>query len=155
MFDHERQDRELDDELRAYVELVANEKVKRGMSADEARRAALIETGGVEQVKEEVRDIRPGSLLHALLQDMRYAVRTLRKAPVFALAAIITLAIGIGASTAIFSMANGVLLHRLPFGSGDRLVHLVAPSAAGRGKFQTARDAQSLLIQAIFRPSRK
>ena len=120
---------ELDDELRAYVESVTAEKIKQGMTPDAARRAALLETGGVEQVKEEVRDIRPGVFLQTLLQDMRYAARTLRKAPVFSLAAVVTLAIGIGASTAIFSMVNGVLLHRLPIGSGDRLVHLVAPSA--------------------------
>ena len=129
MFNRDRQERDLDDELRAYIELAVAEKIKQGMSPSDARRTALIEAGGVEQVKEEVRDVQPGVLLQALAQDARYAARSLWKAPVFTLAAVVTLAIGIGASTAIFSMVNGVLLHRLPIGSGDRLVHLTAPSA--------------------------
>ncbi|MFI5232451.1 MAG: ADOP family duplicated permease [Gemmatimonadales bacterium] len=128
MFDHRREDRELDDELRAYVDLLTAEKISAGLSPAAARRAALLETGGVEQVKEEVRDVRPGILVEAIAQDARYALRTLRKAPGYTAAAVVTLAMGIGAATAIFSMVNGVLLHRLPIGSGDRLVHLSQPS---------------------------
>src|SRR5690348_6316977 len=139
MFDRERQDRELSDELDAYVDLVTAEKIKAGMSPDAARRAALLETGGVEQVKEEVRDVRPGVLIQSAWQDARYAVRTLIRAPLFALASVVTLAVGIGASTAIFSMVNGVLVRRLPIGSGNRLVHLEAPSA------QSPNDGYSVL----------
>ncbi len=128
MFDRKREDEDLNDELRAYVELLTADKIKAGMSPEAARRAALMETGGVEQVKEEVRDVRPGVLLEVIFQDTRYAFRTLRKAPGFTIAAVVTLAVGIGAATAIFSMVNGVLLHRLPIGSGDRLVHLTQPS---------------------------
>jgi putative ABC transport system permease protein len=73
------------------------------------------------------------------VQDLRYAVRTLRKAPVFTAAAVLTLAIGVGASTAIFTVVNGVLLHRLPIGSGDRLVHLLAPSS------QSTNDGYSVM----------
>jgi len=83
MFGREQQDRDLDDELRAFVELLTADKIKAGMTPDAARRAALIETGGVEQVKEEVRDVRPGVLIEAILQDVRHAARTLRKAPAF------------------------------------------------------------------------
>ena len=129
MFGHEREDRDLDDELRAFVNLLTGEKVQAGMSPHEARRAALLETGGVEQVKEEVRDVRVGVLLEAVAQDARYALRTLRRAPGFTLAAIVTLAIGIGAATAIYSMVDGVLLRRLPMGGDDRFVHLTQPSA--------------------------
>jgi putative ABC transport system permease protein len=128
MFGHQREDRELDDELRAYVDLLTAEKISAGMSPPAARRAALLETGGVEQVKEAVRDIRPGVFIENLVQDARHAVRTVLKAPAFALTAVITLAVGIGAATAIFTMANAVLFRRLPMGNGDRLVHFRQPS---------------------------
>ncbi len=128
MFGHERDDRELDDELRAFVELLTAEKIKAGMSPREARRAALLETGGVEQVKEEVRDIRPGVFIEGVAQDVRHAVRSVLNAPAFALTAVITLAVGIGAATAIFTMANGVLFRRLPMGNGDQLIHFRQPS---------------------------
>jgi predicted permease len=87
---------------------------------------------------------RSGFSVGAFLQDSRYAIRTLRKAPVFTLAATLTLAIGVGASTAIFSMVNGVLLHRLPIGSGDRLVHLTTPSAQGENEGYSTTEVSDL-----------
>lgn len=144
MFDHSREDRELDDELKAYVELLTAEKIRAGMSPDAARRAALLETGGVEQVKEEVRDTRPGILLETIAQDARHALRTLRKAPGFTLAAVLTLAAGIGAATAIFSMVNGVLLHRLPMANGARLVHLRQPSLRATDEGLSALEVADL-----------
>src|SRR5580704_2712197 len=82
--------------------------------------------------------------METILQDIRYAARSLRKAPLFSLAAVITIAIGVGASTAIFSMVNGVLLHRLPIGSGDRLVHLIAPSAQSENEGYSMMEVADL-----------
>src|SRR5579862_634451 len=131
MYDRTQADRDLDDELKAYVELLVAEKIKRGMKPEAARRAALLETGGVSQVKDQVRDVRPGVWIETMLQDIRYAFRTLRKAPTFSFAAGLTLALGVAASAAIFSMVDGVLNRRLPIGSGNRLVHLSQPSVRG------------------------
>src|SRR2546423_3043570 len=144
MFNREGEDRDLDDELRTYVELLTAEKVKQGMSPEDARRAALIETGGVEQVKENVRDVRAGVLLEQIAQALRYAGRTLRKAPAFTFAAVVTLAVGIAASTAIFSMVNGVLLRRLPIASGNRLVHLTQPSTQAEDEGFSVTEVKDL-----------
>ena len=102
--------RELDEELRAAVEVLVAEHVRAGMSPPEARRAALIELGGIESVKVQVRDVRTGAFLDTLMQDLRYGARTLAHDPVFTLTAVLSVAIGIGATTTIFTLANGLLL---------------------------------------------
>src|SRR5213592_2141299 len=124
MFRKRKFEQELDDELRAYVELQAAEKIRRGMSPEDALREARSELGGMDQVKENVRDVRPGAFMDTLVQDIRYAFRMLQRNRAFAFVAILTLALGIGANTAIFTVVDGVVLKPLPYPDPDRLLTL-------------------------------
>jgi putative ABC transport system permease protein len=124
LFRKRKFEQELDDELRSYVELQAAEKVRRGMSPEDALREARRELGGMDQVKENVRDVRPGVFMDTLVQDIRYAFRMLQRNRAFASVAILTLALGIGANTTIFTVVDGVVLKPLPYPDPDRLLTL-------------------------------
>jgi putative ABC transport system permease protein len=124
LFQRERLEKDLDEEVRSYVDLLTDEKRTAGLPKEAAIRAALIEAGGVEQVKEHVREQRSGTAVEHILQDVRYGARMAVRNPMFAGVVILTLGIGIGATTAVFSVVDAVLLNPLPFPQADRIVTL-------------------------------
>ena len=149
LFGSSQKDREIDDEIAFHLARETEKNVQRGMTPEDARREALVAFGGVAQTKEASREAQRAVLLETILQDVRYGWRTLRKSSGFAIAAVLTLALGIGANTAIFSVVHGVLLQSLPYGGGDRLVRLRvdAPGAGiqdGRFAPLELRDIRAL-----------
>ena len=116
-----RRDNDLDKELRFHIASRIDDLVAAGLTPEEARRRTRLEFGGVTQIKEAVRDQRAWSHVEGLLQDVRLAFRTLRATPVVTLVAVLSLALGIGANTAVFSIVDGLVLRALPVSAPDRL----------------------------------
>src|SRR5467141_5331754 len=133
-------DAQLDTELRFHIDKLTSDNIAAGMAPEEARRHAILEFGGREQVKEELRDVHRVSIIESSLANLKSAFRFIRKSPTFSMTVILTLALGIGANSAVFSALDALLLRPLPFPQADQLMrvdqynpktssplHLVAP----------------------------
>jgi putative ABC transport system permease protein len=132
LFGNSQDDRDFDEELASHLAMMTEENIRRGLSPEAARRAALIRLGSPSSLREQHRDVRGLPLVETIVQDLRFAIRLMAKDPWFSAAAIVVLALGIGANTVGFSVVNGAFLRGLPFKEADRLLVISWHHRSGR-----------------------
>src|SRR5437879_1856459 len=135
LFGKKKREKGLGEEVRSHLQMAARERVERGVDEGEAARAARREFGNVGLVKEVTRDVWGGRWLRDAADDARYGLRMLLKNPGFAIVAVLSLALGIGATTTMFSVVYGVLVNPYPYANSDRMVHLVVHDATGNRRY--------------------
>src|SRR5208283_1929365 len=159
LFSSTHLDVDLDQEVHSHIELLTEENIRAGMPPEEARRAAQIELGGIEQVKELIREERIGNWLHSVISDCRHAVRQIRNNPGVTTTVMLTLALGIGVNTAMFSLLNGWLLRPLPVPLAEQITVLASEQKQGSNgnfsypdflDFQRETDSFSSLFGYAF-----
>lgn len=148
-FRKDQRDREFEQELASHVDMATHDHVREGLTEGEARRRALARLGGIEPVKQLHRETRGVPMLDGILQDLRYSVRTLKRSPAFTVAAVATLAVGIGATTAIFSTVNATLLRPLPYPAPDLLVDVHTRFADGRVTTGLVANAEIVALKRL------
>lgn len=144
LFRRQELDERIDEELRFHIEMQTEEYLRRGMSAQEARRRALIDSGGVEQVKEMHRDVRGLPFVESLFQDVRFAVRSFSRDRGFTATVLVALVLGVGVGTAMFAVVNGVLIQPLPYEDPDRLVAMWREEKGADGKVDPRRVGRNI-----------
>ena len=144
IFERRQLDTELDEELREHMERETEDNLRAGMSAEQARSAARRTVGALSQIKDECRDARAAGFIQIFARDLQYSLRILWRSPLVTLIALITLSLGIGATSAIFSVVNGVLLKPLPYPHASTFPKpapphfFISPIAIGRTRFRTS-----------------
>ena len=147
LFRWSQADRELDNELRDHLERKTEEYVAKGMALEEAHRRARLDLGGIEQTKEKCRDARRVSWIQDVAQDVRYGLRILRKNPGFASTVILTLGLGIGLNSAIFTVANGFLLREPPITDPSRVVMVTMANPSKGRQRDPATPAELMALR--------